>query len=66
MECPECHKGQLKVINTYQSGDRAKFQRVQCDTCRATGTVQQVLVNINPIHGQGASALAKKAEKEKI
>jgi hypothetical protein len=62
MKCPKCQR-EMRVVNTYQAGDHATTQRLAC-ICGTVGTVQAILVNVDPPHGQGARALAEKIRKK--
>lgn len=67
MNCPKCNKP-MKVSNTYNAGDSAKTQRLQCsdDTCPTTGIAVVLVVSIDPVVGLGAKSLAKQIREGKV
>jgi predicted Zn finger-like uncharacterized protein len=64
MNCPKCDT-QMRVTHSIRAGNDAMTQRVECPKCNTVGTVQAILVNINPGHGEGAAAIAKKLARDR-
>lgn len=58
MNCPECNKP-LKVTHTYNAGGSARTHRAVCDNGHVSVIVSEIAL-VDPTHGQGASALARK------
>ena len=64
MECPKCKTGNLKITNVYSGSDRGRFKKAQCLSCLCTVTIQELIINVDPEHGEGAYALARRTEKQ--
>jgi hypothetical protein len=57
--------GQLKVTNTYSGGERGKAQRRQCEKCGLVVVTQTLILHVDPQHGQGAAAVARRMRDER-
>lgn len=61
MLCPKCGKS-MRVSNTFNAGESAKTQRLECPdmACGTSGTAVVLMFNTDPVLGQGAKSLARK------
>ena len=61
MNCPSCKHGVLKVTHSYATSG-GQTQRRECENCLTVATSTVMLVNVDPVRGQGAKALAKRLQ----
>lgn len=62
MKCEKC-SGELLVDHTYDAGAKAKTARLTCMMCGAVHVTITKIVSVDPVWGQGASAIAERMKK---
>lgn len=64
LKCPKCAKkgkaSPMRVTHTHACGLNGSVQRLFCDVCLTVGAAHCKIIAVDPAHGQGAEAIAKK------
>ena len=65
MKCPKCTE-KLRVSHTYTATKSVKTHRAVCDECGTVVVIVSEIRFVNPSHGEGAAAEARRIEKKEF